>query len=274
MHLHQLRHHGWLVALAGLTAAVGLVTAAVLGSCVTGAKAVTGSSAGSPPTVFTTPESSPTTRSVDPAAVLAGVQAAAALAEGSIRVVVLDAEGQPLITGPDAGAPTYTASLVKVLVVARLLALDAAGSLALSGEDLDLMQRAIVRSDDAAMSRLWDRFDGAQLMTDMATTVGMTGTTPPAVAGQWGRASTTAADVATMLAALGDVLDDADADTLLGWMRSTSAVAADGFDQWFGLLDRGGGTTAAKQVDVLRRQHPAAALSRRPGRRTRRRPAR
>ncbi|WP_164703306.1 serine hydrolase, partial [Modestobacter sp. KNN46-3] len=239
MHLHLLRHRGWLAALLGLLT-VGVATVAIVGCCITGVEAVAGRSvASSPPTISAPPSTAAlatATPSIDPAAVLANVRAAAAAAQGSIRVVVLDPDGRPLITGPDAGAPTYTASLVKILVVARLLALDAAGSLALSGEDLDLVQRAVVQSDDGAMSRLWDRYDGAQLVRHVATAVGLTGTRLPAVPGQWGQAVTTAADVATVLSALGDILDDDDVETLLGWMRSTSAIAADGFDQWFGLL--------------------------------------
>jgi hypothetical protein len=268
MHLKMLRRHRWLAALFGLLA-VGVVTVAILGCCITGADAVAGRSvASSPPTTSAPPNTARSTTAtppVDPSAVLVDARAAAAAAEGSIRVVVLDADGRPLITGPDAGAPTYTASLVKVLVVARLLALDAAGSLALSGEDLDLIQRAVVQSDDGAMSRLWDRYDGAELVRHVATTVGLTGTHPPSVPGQWGQTVTTAADVATVLSALGDILDDVDVEALLGWMRSTSAIAADGFDQWFGLLAEVRGM-AAKQgwmccVDGVRQLHSAGVLS-------------
>ena len=69
------------------------------------------------------------TTPVDATPVLRDVDAAAATAVGSIAVVVVDRGGQLLVAGPDAGEVTYTASLVKLLVVARLLALHRSGSL-------------------------------------------------------------------------------------------------------------------------------------------------
>ncbi len=201
---------------------------------------------------------------VDAAAVQAGVDAAAAAARGTVDVVVLDTAGRPLVTGPSAAEVRYTASLVKPLVVGRLLALDATGALELGDRDLALMERAIARSDDGAMSVLWDRFDGAALVTAAAADAGLTATAPPAVAGEWGEATTSAADVATFLAGLAATPRDAPAATLLGWMQATTATAADGFDQVFGVL---GGTAgvAAKQgwmccVDGRRQVHSAGVL--------------
>lgn len=97
---------------------------------------------------------------VDRGRVLTEVEAAAARAGGSITVVVLDADGRSLVAGPDPGAPTYTASMAKILVLAGLLTLDATGSLSLTGEDRALMQRAVVSSDDDAMNTLWIRYEG------------------------------------------------------------------------------------------------------------------
>jgi hypothetical protein len=91
------------------------------------------------------------------------------------------------------------------------------------------VQRTVVSFEDDAMNTLWTRHDGAQLLQDIATTMLLTGTSPRATAGQRGQTTTTAADVATFLTAVEDVLDPADAATLLGWMRSATATAADGF---------------------------------------------
>ncbi|MGK5170469.1 serine hydrolase [Geodermatophilus sp. CPCC 205761] len=208
-------------------------------------------------------------RTVDAAPVLAGVEAAAAGAGGTVSVVVLDADGDRLLASADAGRPVSTASLVKLLVVTRLLALDESGALTLPDEDVALAERAIVGSDDAAMSRLWDRYDGPGLVTDVAAELGLTATAPPSIPGQWGQATTSATDLAAVLAARGQLLDPGDADRLLGWLRSTSATAADGFDQRFGLLSSGTGATgpvAAKQgwmccVDGRRQLHSAGELA-------------
>ena len=205
---------------------------------------------------------------VDAARVLAEVDAAARAAGGTVAVVVLDAGGRPLVTGPAAGQAVPTASLVKLLVVGRLLALEATGGVVLGDRDRALLERAVVRSDDTAMSLLWDRWDGAALVTAGAAAMGLTATAPPAVSGQWGEATTTAADVATLLAGLPATLGTGPAETLLGWMRAATPTAADGFGQDFGLL--GGalpaGTVAAKQgwmccVAGTRQLHSAGVLA-------------
>jgi hypothetical protein len=203
---------------------------------------------------------------VDAARVLADVATAAAGAGGRVAVVVSDPMGVPVLVGPDAGTPAYTASLVKLLVVAGLLARDASGAGALGPEDLALMEAALVTSDDDAMSALWVRHDGAGLVAEMAARLGLTGSAPPEVPGQWGQATTTAADVAVLLASLDEVLDHADGTTMLGWLRATAATAADGFDQTFGLLSGVAAGVGAKQgwmccVGDGRQLHSAGILA-------------
>jgi hypothetical protein len=202
---------------------------------------------------------------VDAARVVAEVDAAAAAAGGSIAVVVSAPDGRPLVSGPTAGDVVYSASLVKVLLVGRLLALEAAGAVALTDRDRALMERAVVRSDDPATSVLWDRFDGAALVTAAAAEAGLAATAPPAVAGRWGEATTSAADVGVLLSRLAALVGSGPAATLLGWMRATSATGADGFGQHFGLLAGTDGTVAAKQgwmccVDGSRQLHSAGVL--------------
>jgi hypothetical protein len=186
-----------------------------------------------------------------------------------VHVVVRDHTGTELLTTPEAGARVWTASLVKLLVVQQLFARDAVGSLRLSPDDLDRMQRAVSSSDDGAMNVLWDRFGGAELVTAAAAEFGLTGSSPPAVAGQWGEAVTTAADMATFLSTLGDHLPADDLVTLTDWMRSPAGTAIDGFDQRFGLLApaaSAGTPVAAKQgwmccVDARRQLHSTGLLA-------------
>lgn len=90
------------------------------------------------------------------------------------------------------------------------------GSPSPTGEDRTLVQRTVVSFDDDAMNTLWTRHDGAQLLQDIATPRLLTGTTPPATAGQWGQTTTTAADVATFLTAVEHVLDPAATATRSG----------------------------------------------------------
>ncbi|WP_324276774.1 serine hydrolase [Blastococcus brunescens] len=260
---------GWPLTLAGSTGVASMAAVLVLGCCVTDADADDGhpAASSSPTTGAVSPSAAPAsaTPSIDQDQVLGEVEAAATAAGGSIRVVVLDADGQPLLTGPDADTSAYTASLVKILVVARLLGLNAAGSLSLSGDDLNLMELAVAQSDDDAMNTLWARYDGAQLVRDIAASARLVGTSPPVSPGRWGQTLTTATDIAAFLAAVEDILDPADAATLFRWMRSATATAADGFDQRFGLLADGSGAAAAKQgwmccPDGRRQLHSAGIL--------------
>jgi len=214
---------------------------------------------------MTGPQAPPATTAADTVRILDEVSAAGAAAGGTIATVAIDPGGTPLVSSPEAGQPRYTASLVKIVLVSRLLALDAAGALTLGPDDLALMERAVTSSDDVAMSTLWVRYDGARLVTDTAAALGLTATGPSDVAGQWGQTWTSASDTATVLSELDDSLEADDAATLVGWMRATTAVAADGFDQRFGLLAGAGDGVAAKQgwmccVDGRRQLHSAGVL--------------
>lgn len=189
-------------------------------------------------------------------------------AGGSIAVVVQRADGTRLAASPDADRPRYTASLAKLLVVQQLLAQDDAGARELSDATVVDMSRAISRSDDAAMNRLWVEFDGAALVSAAAVDFGLTATAPPVVPGQWGESTTSPADYATVLTGLPTHLTSTSLATLLGWMQDASATAADGFDQAFGLRSptvAAAGTVAVKQgwmccVRDLRLLHSTGVL--------------
>jgi hypothetical protein len=105
----------------------------------------------------------------------------------------------------------------------------------------------IRRSSDPAASALWVRYDGVRMVTSVAARYGLTGTSPPAVPGEWGQATTTARDLARFLALLPVVAHPFDAAALQVWMRTATTTAADGFDQRFGVLAAAPSFTAVKQ---------------------------
>lgn len=191
------------------------------------------------------PAASVAGQSPSPARALQQATAAATAAGGEVRVVVLARDGRPLLTGPDATQPIYTASLVKLLVVQQLLRRAESGQVVLDAPHRDLLRRAVEASDDHAMNALWVTFDGPALVAAAAAEFGLSGTAPTAVAGQWGQSTTTAVDYANFLVHLPAHLTSDDAATLTGWMRSTTATAADGFDQRFGVLGPGSTRSAA-----------------------------
>jgi hypothetical protein len=149
--------------------------------------------------------------------------------------------------GSNADRPFPTASLVKLFVAEDVLHRARAGQFALTAEDYALLQDMIRRSDDAAASTLWGRYGGGRMVADVAARYGLTGTTPPSSPGEWGSSITTARDVACFLARLPGVAHPADASALMVWMRTATPVAADGFDQRFGLLGTVPGLPAVKQ---------------------------
>jgi hypothetical protein len=132
------------------------------------------------------------------------------------------------VLSEDADDATWTASLIKLLVVEQLLVDDEVGDADLATGDLALMERAIEASDDDAMNTLWVRYDGAALVTAAADRLDLDATAPPTEAGQWGESTTS---------------------------------AADGFDQQFGVLAQAPATTgtAAKQGWMCHRHRLSGA---------------
>ena len=160
------------------------------------------------------------------------------------------------------------ASMVKLFLAEDILHRARAGRLTLAPADFRQLQAMIRHSDDPAASALWVRFDGAAAVTDVAARYGLTGTAPPTVPGQWGQSSTTAQDLARFLAWLPVIAHPADAGALLVWMRTATPVAADGFDQRFGLFGTAPGMPAVKQgwmccVSGNRHLHSVAVVGRR-----------
>jgi CubicO group peptidase (beta-lactamase class C family) len=149
--------------------------------------------------------------------------------------------------GPAADRPFPTASIVKLFVAEDILHRARAGRIAVSPHDVALLQEMIRSSNDPAASTLWERFGGGQMVADVAARYGLAGTAPPDVPGEWGEARTTARDLGRFLARLPTVAHPDDAAALLSWMQAAAPLAADGFDQRFGLFGIAPGTPAVKQ---------------------------
>jgi hypothetical protein len=167
--------------------------------------------------------------------------------------------------GTVARRPIPTASLVKLYLAEDVLRRARTGSVVLSQADRDLLARMIRSSDDPAASSVWVRFDGPRIVRSIAQRYGLTATAPPARPGQWGETMTSARDLARFLTLLPLVAHPDDAAQLLEWMRSATPVAADGFDQRFGLLGSIPDTPAVKQgwmccVGGVRHLHSVAVV--------------
>jgi hypothetical protein len=153
----------------------------------------------------------------------------------------------PIAQNGAADRPFPSASMVKLYMAADILHRNRLGEIRLDRAGFALLQDMIRRSSDPAASTLWVRYGGGRMVVDVAARFGLTGTSPPAVAGQWGEATTTARDLARFLALLPVVAHRYDAAALLVWMRTATGLAADGFDQRFGLLAAALPLTGVKQ---------------------------
>jgi Beta-lactamase enzyme family len=149
--------------------------------------------------------------------------------------------------GAIASRPFLTASLVKLFVAEDILHRARTGLLTLTPRDADLLREMIRRSDDGAASTLWVRYGGDQMVRDVAARYGLSGTAPPLSPGRWGETTTTARDLARFLSLLPVFAHPVDAATVLSWMREATPVAADGFDQQFGLFGTAPPQTPVKQ---------------------------
>ncbi|WP_420120364.1 hypothetical protein [Nakamurella sp.] len=96
-----------------------------------------------------------------------------------------------------------------------------------------VLTRMIATSDDVIASDLYEATGGDAMVQRVATRYGMTGTRPTPDGTYWGNVQVTAADLAALLD--GVLADPATATVIGPAMRSTTATAADGVDQRFGL---------------------------------------
>ena len=172
------------------------------------------------------------TPEVAPGAAQAMVTAAgnAAPDRMTLGVAVLD-----LATGELATVGTtrfYSASLSKLMLIVDMLDRN----VALDEDDLAWINRALSVSDDNAMNALWVRFDGPGAMARVAGALGMDGTSAPDDSSQWGETVVSPAGFARLYQHILTEMDPADRDVIVAGLQAAQPEAADGFDQFFGLL--------------------------------------
>ncbi|MQA09700.1 MAG: hypothetical protein GEU98_14330 [Pseudonocardiaceae bacterium] len=150
-----------------------------------------------------------------------------------IGFAVYDRARNDTVASLGASQPFYTASVVKLLI-----ALDV-----LERNDWRLperhtrreLSRMLARSDDGIASALWVRCGGAEIIERMGDHLALGDTGPPAEPGQWGMATTSAADVITIYRFIADQLPTESGEFLLRALRKATETAADGFHQHFGI---------------------------------------
>lgn len=184
-----------------------------------------------------------------PAAAVTAAEGAAA-ASTQLGVAVLDRVTGEMAVGRRGDEPIYTASEAKIVLVVDMLDRRRLEGLAVDDRSLELVARALSRSDDSAMNALWTRFDGAAAAGRVAQRLGLTGTSNPEETGQWGQMEVSASDTVRIWRHVLEEMPAADRDLVMTDLRAATPTGADGFDQSFGLLDpavRGPRAAVAKQ---------------------------
>jgi len=167
--------------------------------------------------------------------------------EMDLGVAVLDLTTGQLVSGRNGAKPFYSASLSKLILVVDMLDRRAAGEVAIPDEDLELVDRALTLSDDGAMDVLWTAFDGMDAMGRVAERAGLTATRAPEDPTQWGETEVSADDMVRLYQYVLTELAPTDRDLVVGELSHADRDAADGFDQFFGLLGNGTHDSYAKQ---------------------------
>jgi hypothetical protein len=173
----------------------------------------------------------------DRAAVPAKVQQAtqAVLPDAQIGFEVFDRVDNTMLTSEDADQQFAAMSVVKLLI-----ALDVLSRNDWATPDSDTQQemhQMLANSDDQIANTLWTAGGGPAIVTRMTSVLRLDGTRPPEDPGEWGDTLITPHDMVTVYRFITDQLPKPDQDLILGALSDTPEVAADGFDQYFGIPD-------------------------------------
>lgn len=153
-------------------------------------------------------------------------------------VAVLDRATGQVAVGDLGAAPFYSASVVKLLTVVDILHRVHLGTHSLTDEQAERIRRALSRSDDQAMNRLWVAAGGPASVARAVELMGLRDTRPPADPSQWGETVISARDVLTVYDHVLTEMPAVARDLIMNALASARPVGADGFDQSFGLLSR------------------------------------
>ena len=183
-----------------------------------------------PPAASTKPAAVPGKR---PATIPANLLVAAAAKvepNTTLGAVVFDRTTGATPLAYNADRSFRSASLVKLLI-----AIDALENGA-DAEDREQVARMLRMSDDDIASLFWVQDGGPRMVARTAAELGLTGVSPPEVSGRWGEVVVTPRDIVTIYRYVLSMPPD-DSALIVDSLGQAPRVAADGFDQHFGIPD-------------------------------------
>ncbi len=220
---------------------IALVAAVLLAGC----SGTQGGSASSPSGTASQPSAAE--RSAEVALELqAAVDEASAYATSqgiTAGIAVIDRELGTEVVNAAAGTAVRTASLVKLFIADNLLQRQRSGEFQLSAQDAALIEVMLTSSDDSAADLLYERFGQEAMVIEVAQRYGLSSLTPASTPGEWELSWVSAVDVARYYDLFLSQMPAADRDYIVGLLRRISPIAADGFNQAFGLATALAGKT-------------------------------
>ena len=195
------------------------------------------------------PTTAPVPSTPDQPSVAAKVKQAmqAVLPDAQVGFEVFDRQNNTVVAGQDAGRQFASMSVVKLLIALDALANDNGTAIQKNATQRELHQM-LADSDDDIANNLWTTNGGPAIVTRTVSLLGLTGTQPPEDPSRWGDTLITPQDMVTVYRYITDQLPRPSRDFLLGALTDVPQIAADGFDQYFGIPDGMPNTTwAVKQ---------------------------
>ncbi|MGH3870781.1 MAG: hypothetical protein ACRDSR_04575 [Pseudonocardiaceae bacterium] len=157
----------------------------------------------------------------------------AVLPSAQVGFAVFDRACDTLLTSQDTDRQFASMSVVKLLIALDTLA--GAGWVVPDTARQQELHQMLASSDDGIANKLWSTNGGPAIVTRMVDLLGLTATLPPEEPSQWGDTLITPADIVTVYRYITDQLPGPSRDLLLDALSNTPQIAADGFDQHFGI---------------------------------------
>jgi hypothetical protein len=155
--------------------------------------------------------------------------------QATLGIEVYDRTADKALLTSGADRPFAAESVVKLLIAVDALKRHT-GSAA-------KVTQMLARSDDSIANTLWAAGGGTKIVTSLAAQLHLQHTTPPQDPARWGDTQISADDVVKIY----QYLESADQQTVIKALYHAPAIAADGFDQSFGIPSLGLGEWWVKQ---------------------------
>ena len=168
-----------------------------------------------------------------------GIDAAtqqARAAGAAVDVAVLDrATGEQWTNGAPATEPLFGASLAKLFIADNLLFRQESGQLVLPESGQALLEATLTGSDDSAADQLYQRYGAEAMITEVATRYSLPTLRPTNQPPLWELTAISAVDLVRWYDGFLSTAAPSVVEFVVSRLRASPELAADGFNQYFGI---------------------------------------